>query len=381
MRSKTRKTIDRDVWDASLLRLPPPENVKVTARRSRELQTKVLAVDEEVYQFLFDLLGKDCLRTKKEKVAAETQEQRVARRRERDRNWRRAKRRACGMVAREIYECNSITKREPWKTFGWCRRTWERHGKPNVAGVSSPIPAPSSTQRHTCVTPPKPHRREASANASRARRTGANGARHFPILRVGEVSGNPSRTRRTARRRHLRVGLGHGTIWDPSRPLRHWHFTGFHRLALVPSKIVYAPDADPPIQVKETREPPVYLDTSDVGEDEQRLFHETLLMSLPWLSANLRSALLKETGISRHRLVRSKAFSLWLEVNKCRRQLRRKRYNARLGKRLGLRIVSKVQGNLYDLAIEEVAAKHGLTPAALRQRFRRYRPSDLCPSR
>jgi hypothetical protein len=314
----------------------------------------------------------------------------VARRRERDRSWRRAKRRACGMVVREIYECNSITKREPWKAFGWCRRTWERHGKPGVASVSAP--PPSSTQRHTCVTPPpKPHPPGASGNASRARRTGTNGVRHFPvggygIWRVGEVSGNASRSRCTARRRrHFPAGLGYGRCWDPSRPLLRWHFTGFYRPALVPVEIVYAPCADPPLQIKETHERPIYLDSGDVGKDEQRLFYKTLLLSIPSLSANLRSALLKETGISRHTLARSRAFSLWLEVNKCRRRLRRKRYNARWAQSIefciGPPVIPKVRGSLYDRAIEEVAANHGLTPAALRQRFRRYRPSELCPSR
>jgi hypothetical protein len=128
MRGKTRKIVDREVWGASPLRLAPPEDVKVTTQWSKKLGTKVRSstAADEAYEFLIDLLGKDRIPNKKEKVIAEARARREARRRERDRNWRRARRRAGGMVAREIYECNSITKREPWKAFDWSRRTWER---------------------------------------------------------------------------------------------------------------------------------------------------------------------------------------------------------------------------------------------------------------
>lgn len=361
MRGKTRKIVDREVWGASPLRLAPPEDVKVTTQWSKKLGTKVRSstAADEAYEFLIDLLGKDRIPNKKEKVIAEARGRREARRRERDRNWRRARRRAGGMVAREIYECNSITKREPWKAFDWSRRTWERHGKPepDVAGVSSPILA-GNTRRQTYDTPRKPHRPKARRTAQRRR--------HFA---VGDIFSR------------------NGEIWwPPPRPQPRWHFTGFHRLALVPVKIVYAPDADPPIQIKETHDPPIWLDASDVGEDEQRLFYETLLLGTPWLSANLRCALLKETGISRHRAARSQTFSLWLEVNKCRRRLRRERDTARCGKKIisynGLPIARRsVKGNLCDLAIVEVAAKHNITPAALRKRIERHRPSQLCPPR
>jgi hypothetical protein len=130
------------------------------------------------------------------------------------------------------------------------------------------------------------------------------------------------------------------------------------------------------------RRQPLWLDTSDIGKDEQGLFYETLLLGTPWLPANLRSALLKISGISRDRVARSRTFSLRLEVNECRRRLRRERAAARAKARWGSDsydgrpIVSKpVQGNLYHLATEEVASKHNMTGAALRKSFERHRPS------
>jgi hypothetical protein len=136
MRSKTRETVDRDVWGPSPLRLPPPKNIKVTIRWSRELGIRSRAANE-AYELLTDLLGKDRVPPDKKHFIVGSHELARARRRERDRNWRRAKRRAAGMVTRDIYERGSITKREPWKAFGCSRRTWERHGKPDVASVSS----------------------------------------------------------------------------------------------------------------------------------------------------------------------------------------------------------------------------------------------------
>jgi hypothetical protein len=173
----------------------------------------------------------------------------------------------------------------------------------------------------------------------------------------------------------------------PPRSQRCIHISGFHRLALVPVEIVYDPSADPPIKIKETRRRPLWLDTSDPGEDAQELFYETLLGTL-WLPANLRSALLKVSGISRDRVAKSRTFSLRLEVNECRRRLRRERAAARAKARWGADsydgrpIVSKpVQGNLYHLATEEVARKHNMTGAALRKSFERHRPRQLWPSR
>lgn len=76
---------------------------------------------------------------------------RKAERKRKDREAKRAKREASPKRP-------SLTKLEPWKAFGWSRRTWERHGKPHPDDA---IPVGSNMKRNTaadgnCVTPPKP---------------------------------------------------------------------------------------------------------------------------------------------------------------------------------------------------------------------------------
>jgi hypothetical protein len=105
-----------------------------------------------------------------------------------------------------------------------------------------------------------------------------------------------------------------GQWWPQLQRQRCYNVTGFHRLALVPVEIVHAPDVDPPMQLKETHESPVYLDTSDVSKDGRRLFYQALLLSIPWLSADVRSALLKESGSSEVGRPRSRPF-LWSAGN------------------------------------------------------------------
>ena len=52
------------------------------------------------------------------------------RRNELQRERRRTSRAASGARSRQTYEAESISRAKPWEYFGYCRRTWERKGKP-----------------------------------------------------------------------------------------------------------------------------------------------------------------------------------------------------------------------------------------------------------
>lgn len=69
----------------------------------------------------------------------------VEERRRKDARRKRAKRRAEGSARREHYEENSLSRQQPWKAFGWCRRTWERKGKPAPGPTGAQSDASSST--------------------------------------------------------------------------------------------------------------------------------------------------------------------------------------------------------------------------------------------
>jgi hypothetical protein len=178
-----------------------------------------------------------------------------------------------------------------------------------------------------------------------------------------------------------------------------------HRLALVlvVREFEYDPRANQPFKCKETNELPIWLDSAEVSEDERKLFYEGLLR-IPWLPARVRSALLKETGTSRRQIARfeeiARTFVLWHEVNECKDRMRRERDRYRFCKNhpnmtdwtdwykklsnvTGGRVrrPNPVRGSLHEAAIEEVAAKHGMTAAALKKRIQRHRPSQLLTSR
>jgi hypothetical protein len=52
-----------------------------------------------------------------------------ARRKERDRIDKAAKRRAAGALPRAVYEANSLSRTKPWQAMGISRRTFERRRK------------------------------------------------------------------------------------------------------------------------------------------------------------------------------------------------------------------------------------------------------------
>ena len=80
----------------------------------------------------------------------------------------RARRRAKGVKPRAEYRASlatSASQAKPWEAFGWCRRTWERHGKPeptsdNVARSETHIEEQSSSLQSTDLAtrrkPPRP---------------------------------------------------------------------------------------------------------------------------------------------------------------------------------------------------------------------------------
>jgi hypothetical protein len=72
------------------------------------------------------------------------------------RAWRQRDRRKQGKPTRAEWLANSASRTKPWEAFGWCRRTWERHGKPapgtDVASASSTYTV-YKRERHTCDTP------------------------------------------------------------------------------------------------------------------------------------------------------------------------------------------------------------------------------------
>ncbi|MEE4343516.1 hypothetical protein V2J66_18020 [Pseudomonas alliivorans] len=54
--------------------------------------------------------------------------------RERDRKRHEARRRANGVLDRDTYEGNSLSRKRPWEGLGMSRATWYRAGKPPVGG-------------------------------------------------------------------------------------------------------------------------------------------------------------------------------------------------------------------------------------------------------
>lgn len=75
-----------------------------------------------------------------------------ARKAERARKDREAKRTKRAATPKKV----PLTKSEPWKAFGWSRRTWERRGKPHpddANRVGSNIR--NTAADRNCVTPPK----------------------------------------------------------------------------------------------------------------------------------------------------------------------------------------------------------------------------------
>lgn len=52
--------------------------------------------------------------------------------RERDKDRKTAARRAAGVVDRETYEAQSLSKQKPWEALGMSRSTWYRAGKPSA---------------------------------------------------------------------------------------------------------------------------------------------------------------------------------------------------------------------------------------------------------
>jgi hypothetical protein len=80
------------------------------------------------------------------------------RRKERDRLRITKKRREKGVTPRAIWlASNNLSKTEPWKAMGICRRTWERRQKKVAAmTVASPSPHPSYNGRRTCDMAPAP---------------------------------------------------------------------------------------------------------------------------------------------------------------------------------------------------------------------------------
>lgn len=63
------------------------------------------------------------------------------------------KRAARGRKPRVLYESQSISASQPWQAFGWSRRTWYRHGKPDPrdTGVSAPNTGEVPDCGHTCA--------------------------------------------------------------------------------------------------------------------------------------------------------------------------------------------------------------------------------------
>ena len=65
----------------------------------------------------------------------ETEAQTEARRREDRRAWDRERDRRRRAAAGATPRHQSLSATRPWEAFGYCRRTWERRGKPDPAGA------------------------------------------------------------------------------------------------------------------------------------------------------------------------------------------------------------------------------------------------------
>jgi hypothetical protein len=64
-----------------------------------------------------------------------SKEERLARRKAKDRDYQHVKRRAAGAKPRAQYEAESLSKTQPWKALGIVRKTWERRRK----SASNPV--------------------------------------------------------------------------------------------------------------------------------------------------------------------------------------------------------------------------------------------------
>lgn len=83
-----------------------------------------------------------------------------AKRQDRDRHRKMAKRRSAGAVTRAEYLAKSLSQTKPWEAFGVCRRTWEKRGRPvpyDASGVNSQVVPPITllggsgpTCEHSC---------------------------------------------------------------------------------------------------------------------------------------------------------------------------------------------------------------------------------------
>jgi hypothetical protein len=76
--------------------------------------------------------------------------ERLRRRKERHRAIQQARRRARGVIPREQYLAQSLSRMKPWEALGISRRTWERRGRPTLTQVRAQLSSNSCAQ--TCVT-------------------------------------------------------------------------------------------------------------------------------------------------------------------------------------------------------------------------------------
>jgi hypothetical protein len=121
--------------------MPAREQMKLLNRRVLTFKADTLALRLGVTFAMRQRLGfrtigaYDVTRTMRDIWVAREQ-------REKDRTSSEARRRKAGAKSRAQYLAESDSRRKPWLAFGWSRRTWHRHGKPEP-GESPNVTSPS----------------------------------------------------------------------------------------------------------------------------------------------------------------------------------------------------------------------------------------------
>jgi hypothetical protein len=104
-----------------------------------EVATVVDAAMQKQLKFRADTLAKKLNLTDAERIKPKIKtigavdvgkDERLQRRRERDRHYRLQRRRTQGGKARADYEANALTTTKPWLALGISRATWYRQGRP-----------------------------------------------------------------------------------------------------------------------------------------------------------------------------------------------------------------------------------------------------------
>ena len=136
-------------------------------------------------------------------------------------------------------------------------------------------------------------------------------------------------------------------------------------IAVVDAKIAYDPVKRKPESLTYRR---IIAMTHAANKDEQKRLYEALL-ELPWLAPNLRSAVMKELGLSKRdrnrKIAEARAAVMHKMIEDCEAHMRQKGERPR--------------GGIHDAAVAEVAKRQDMSVAALTKLLYRHYGKTVRP--